>query len=123
MRILIAILILGLTLSAANVRLYLKDGGYQLVREYQVQGERVRYYSTERGDWEEIPIELVDLKRTKAEETQLEADRKRETAEQADEDRAEVESAREIQKVPKDPGVWWVDGDQLKEVKAAEMKI
>ena len=52
-------------LFAANTRLYLKDGGYQLVREYQVLEDRVRYYSTERADWEEIPLELVDLDKTK----------------------------------------------------------
>ena len=52
---------------AANVRLYLKDGTYHMVREYQVQADRVRYYSLERSDWEEIPIDLVDLKRTESE--------------------------------------------------------
>ena len=56
-----------LTLSAANFKLYLKDGGFQLVREYQVDGDRVKYYSVERSDWEEMPADLVDLKRTDAE--------------------------------------------------------
>ena len=46
---------------AASIRLYLKDGTYHLVREYQVREDRVRYYSLERGDWEEIPLELIDL--------------------------------------------------------------
>jgi hypothetical protein len=52
---------------AANVKLYLTDGTYQLVSEYQVQSDRIRYYSVERSDWEEIPREMVDLKRTEAE--------------------------------------------------------
>src|SRR5882762_7343482 len=36
-------------------KLVLKDGSFQLVRDYQRTGERVRYLSAERGDWEEIP--------------------------------------------------------------------
>src|SRR5215467_13681940 len=41
-------------------KLVLKDGGFQMVREYQRNGERVRYLSAERGEWEEIPASLVD---------------------------------------------------------------
>ena len=44
-----------------NHRLILKDGTYQVVRQYQVVGDRVRYMSLERGgDWEELPADLVD---------------------------------------------------------------
>jgi hypothetical protein len=46
-------------------KLVLKDGTYQLVREYQRNGDRVRYFSTERGTWEEIPAGLVDWDATK----------------------------------------------------------
>jgi hypothetical protein len=41
-------------------KLVLKDGNFQLVREYQRKGERVRYFSLERGAWEEIPAAMVD---------------------------------------------------------------
>ena len=41
-------------------KLVLKDGSFQLVRDYQRLGERVRYMSAERGGWEEIPASLVD---------------------------------------------------------------
>jgi uncharacterized spore protein YtfJ len=52
--------------SAAGARLtrgkklVLKDGNFQLVREYERKGERVRYYSLERAAWEEIPSMMVD---------------------------------------------------------------
>jgi hypothetical protein len=50
-------------------KLVLKDGTFQIVREYQVIGDRVRYYSVERSEWEEIPSSMVDWPATrKAEE-------------------------------------------------------
>src|SRR5215470_10846054 len=52
---------------AANVKLYMKDGSYHVVREYQVQSDRVHFYSIERSQWEDIPLDLVDLKRTETE--------------------------------------------------------
>ncbi len=41
-------------------KLILTDGTYQVIREYQRDGERVRYYSLERGAWEEVPASMVD---------------------------------------------------------------
>ena len=49
-----------------NHRLILKDGTYQMVREYKVVGDRVRYLPLDRGtDWEELPVELVDWDATR----------------------------------------------------------
>jgi hypothetical protein len=43
-----------------NQRLVLKDGSYQVITKYQKVGDRVRYFSAERGQWEEVPAALVD---------------------------------------------------------------
>jgi hypothetical protein len=46
-------------------KLVMKDGSIQLVREYKVEGDRVRYYSMEEQQWEEMPESLVDWEATK----------------------------------------------------------
>ncbi|HXY02398.1 MAG TPA: hypothetical protein VEI49_02420 [Terriglobales bacterium] len=51
-------------------KLILKDGTYQLVREYQRNGERVRYFSSERGDWEELPAAMIDWDATARDEAE-----------------------------------------------------
>lgn len=74
-----------------NLRLILKDGTYQIVRRYEIVGDRVRYISAERGgDWEELPVSLVDWDATRKWE--------REHAEAAGDASPAMQEAAEIDK-------------------------
>ncbi len=105
-------------------RLILKDGSYQVVRSYQLQGDRVRFYSAERDDWEEIPAKLIDWKATENWNHQNGPDAKPDAGSPAAQEAAELdreaaaeraaEKARQPEvapglRLPDESGVWGLD--------------
>ena len=116
-------LLIAAAAFGGTVRLYLKDGTYQLASEYKVVKDRVSYLSSERGEWEEIPLEMVDLARTKKEAEQHDEDLKADAKAQAEEDAAERLAVKQVEQIPPDPGVYYIHNDKLETVKVAESKL
>ena len=99
-RFLLVFLVLAGAVWAVNIKLYLKDGTYQVAREYKVEADRVRFYSIERSDWEEIPLTMVDLKRTETEAAEHQAELEKDAKVLS----AEEDARREVRKgSPPDP--------------------
>jgi len=101
----------------ATGKLYLKDGSYQTVSSYEVHGDRVRYYSLERSQWEEIPASLVDLEATKRAEEQEKAAHQKELEEvkslEAERFEHPVNTGFEVApgiRLPQEPGIYTLDG-------------
>lgn len=121
-KFLLAFLIV-LTAQAANLKLYLKDGSYHIVREYQVQTDRVHFYSVERSQWEDVPLDLVDLKRTDTEVTQRKTKLDEDAKVIEQEEKVERELEKETSRIPQDPGAYWLEGNQAKVIKLAESTV
>jgi hypothetical protein len=114
--------------SAENVKLYLKDGSYQLVREYKTLNDRVSFYSLDRDEWEEVPLSLVDLDKTKAEIKAREDAVREEAAAEDAENKAERAARKEIASIPAEPGVYLIDDqkpalENLTALKVGESKV
>jgi hypothetical protein len=104
----------------ATLKLFMKDGSYQMVSSYEVHGDRVRYFSVERSEWEEVPTTLVDFDATKREQEEAKAAEKKhlEEARQLESERfykppdQGMEVAPGI-RLPGDDGIFTVDGRRL----------
>jgi hypothetical protein len=118
-----ALLLLACAGWAANLKLYMKDGSYHVVREYKVQTDRVHFYSVERSDWEDLPLELVDLKRTESEAAARQTKLAEDAKVLADEEKAERELENEKRRIPQDPGVYWLMGNEVQVMKLAESTV
>ena len=108
----------------ASVRLFMKDGTYHTVSQYKVLSDRVRFYSLERSDWEEIPLELVDLAKTKVAVESRDAEFAAGKQAEAEEEAAEKAMRKEIRSVPAEAGVYYLaEGSPMRALKQAELKI
>jgi hypothetical protein len=123
LRLILAALLLPLLLLADNFRLYLTDGTWHQVSEYKLEADRIRYYSVERGDWEEIPASLVDLKKTETERHVVVEVAKKAAAADDAEEKFEREEARLLSLIPMEAGAYYLDGEKALTLKQAESKI
>ena len=112
--------VLAAPCAAATIKLCMKDGSYQMVSSYEVQGDRVRYFSVERSEWEEVPTSLVDFEATKRAQDESKAAQKQHLDEAKEIDRERfykppdqgMEVAPGI-RLPGDNGIFTVDGRRL----------
>jgi hypothetical protein len=121
-RVLIPLFVLVLPAFTQDLarRLILKDGSYQLVTKYEVKGNRVRYMSAERNDWEELPESLVDWPATEKFEKDRSAGGSIPEAAQLDKELEQERQREEVKRpqvapglrLPDDTGVFLLDSFQ-----------
>jgi hypothetical protein len=116
-----------------GTRLVLKDGTFQVVREYQRNGDRVRYFSIERGDWEELPSSLVDWDATaqaasdagKASAAEVEKIHKQEEAKRMD-NVADIDASLQVgsgEFLPEGEGMFVVEGKSVRVLDQAGTQV
>ena len=109
----VLLLLSALLWADQNKRLILKDGSWQGIREFQLQGDRVRYLSSERGEWEEVPANMVDWNATEEWNTPKEDPAVKRLAEEEEaERRAVAENTPTVApgvRLPIDGGVFVLD--------------
>jgi hypothetical protein len=109
-----------LPLRADAIKLFLKDGTYVMVKSYEVKGDRIRYYSLESSDWEEMPKSLVDFEATERAEAEKKAEQANQlkAAEELQNQRFEIPANNGYQikpdaRLPGDAGVYAYDGTRV----------
>ena len=124
----------GLMLSPlplmAAIKLFLKDGSYELVKSYEVKGDRVRYYSLESSDWEEMPKSLVDFEATERAESEKKAEQAKQlkAAEELQSQRFEIPANNGYQikpgvRLPANGGVYAYDGMRVIQLIQDQAKV
>jgi hypothetical protein len=111
--------------QARGQKLILKDGTFQIIREYQRNGDHVRYYSMERGDWEELPASMVDWEATakaaadaeKASAAEVEKIHKQEEARRMD-NVADIDASLQV-----GGGVFLPDGEGMFVVEGKSIRV
>jgi hypothetical protein len=115
---------------AATIKLCMKDGSYQMVSSYEVQGDRVRYFSIERSEWEEVPTSLVDFEATKRAQDEAKAAEKKhlEAAKAIDQERfyKRPDQGMEVApgiRLPGDDGIFTIEGRRLVRLAQSEGEL
>jgi len=123
----------GVPVLPRGTKLVLKDGTFQVVREYQRNGDRVRYFSMERGDWEEIPSSMVDWDATaqaasdagKASAAEIEKIHKQEEAKRMD-NVADIDASLQVGSgvfLPEGEGMFVVEGKSVRVLDQAGTQV
>ncbi|MDE0108814.1 MAG: hypothetical protein OXN96_13435 [Bryobacterales bacterium] len=111
-RAMVALLAFAVAAQAQSRAIFLTDGTRLDVREYEVVDDRVRYFSSERGQWEEVPAAIVDLERTNVYNRARRAELEQRQAEERRERLAERRARTELHSVPLEDGVYYLRGQE-----------
>src|SRR6476660_9626944 len=107
MFLMVAGTLLGASPARADTtkRLILKDGSYQVVTKWEIQGDRVHYYSAERDEWEDVPNSMVDWNATNQFEKDRQAQKNSPEARALDKELEEEREAEEAKSPTVAPGL------------------